>query len=1785
MRNYVARHDNEFGNPIINSFDKNQNPSDRLLIESVHVNPDVQLADPVIPDDEGPPDPLTPGEKTAKQLLQLRYRVLMNSLKPPKPASAIPPDPQPCPGVTFEGQDWTLAEDGTWNAPFEVDNDAPSSHSSSYEDAASFSKFAITKMASPSSVPTPTSPPSSGNYQSDTGANASCTNDISLLHDVTWIEPILCTTANVGSDLQITAIGRMSLTCGKVFLPVIVYYSENAPGTIISPNAICRQFNSSFYGYQKRVNFDHCHGDIRFNARDGLEDVTLQVTAKNDLWYHSDIHIVKNTDDFEQPTAAPSTDPSSAQFQPRINFLSDSAKFELWHQRLAHIGKEKLESLHKYCDGVPKLRGNAFYRCPTCLSSKLCTKNPVRNANLGTSNRKPDDTPADDPTRIPVDSPIFQSSEWDQVDQSDDIDGWEAYLDELHLPDTKAGMNFHADFGFVRGSDFRLKTESGKTITSIDGKNSYCLIVDRATRFIWVYIGDSKEPPVQAVRMILAKFGAKNATHRTFRTDRDRGLNLSDDFRAMLELADFTVELTGPDSSDQNAVAERPHRDLGQMMRCLLHSSGLGPEYWSFAMQHAVFVKNRIPHSKLGTTPFQAFTGRRPNLSRCRVFGSRVYVRTTGDKPAKLDYHTNQGIFLSFCATDSNIYYIDDKSGSIRTGRHVLFDEAHMTVPAAKAPFAAQALQRLGYYVRESWIDTSATSEHKPDLTNSMQIERLTSTAIVPARATEDSIGFDLHLDLDTVTVQPNSTSLLPTGIAAKAPAGTYLRIAPRSGLTVKRDVDTLAGVVDPDFTGNIVVVLRNFGSVPQIFSRGDKIAQLIVEQATTPSVQLVTKLATTVRADSGFGSTDAADVLLPQDFTKAPPPPVDPLVPPLKEPPDTTPLSFSERLASKIKRKTVLIPTYAAAAATLNMDSFPLHFPDDAVKVPIPSTPSVDLHFSKVERIANDIHLAFEMPYDIGLSSSPFDNQTSRDFQVFGTDPLLGIDLEMCSNFGLPQLKQCKKSTPCARIPRWRSELRGAYVTHVNNVPVPTIDSVRQEISKARLQNVKLINIGFATISKQSMHSQKGIPQMYHDQMNVIGKHLWELSNDPEWTEDIENALPLLECVRKDQMDLTPADRKKLLDLLSITSLKKQRKLTRRILQGQADWHEWQASEFKQLDQYEDQHTFGEPQERPHGSNLLNLIWCYMIKDDGRKKARCVCNGAKNMRGSVTLAETYASSLEQNAARVFWATTALKNWKTIGADAGNAFAEADAPVAPLYVRIDEQYREWYSARYPDRPKLSPHAVMRVKKALQGHPESPRLWAKLIDEIIRNLNLKPCTHEPNLYYTNNYKGTGKEVLFLRQVDDFAISCEDDAVSKDCIQAINSKMTIEVKELGIISRFNGIDVDQTRDYIKLSNATYIDKILRNHPWILEEHPPATFPIPMRSDTAYTRSLEEAEALSEPDLLALETKLGFSYRQAIGELIYALVTCRPDISFAAIKLSQYSASPALCHFNAVKDIFRFLKATKDDGIYYWRSEPRLDLPQKVIPPCKPDENYDELSIPERQDCNSSRLVAAVDSDHAGDVSHRKSVSGIVIKLAGGAVLYKTAYQATIAQSSTEAEFTAAADAAKYILYLRSLLEEIGLLQEDATVLYEDNQGALLMANAQRPTKRTRHMDIKTFGLQDWVKRDLLCLKRIATADNYSDAMTKNVGRTLFYRHMNFIMGRIVPAYAYKRKDITFRVLYDKHASSLDSLQFLSREDVKGRYLIPIGVTGYHSRSGIRPPLQTSNDVQSGLPTMIS
>eukprot|EP00979_Chaetoceros_neogracilis_P010918 scaffold2615_cov146-Chaetoceros_neogracile.AAC.1 len=66
---------------------------------------------------------------------------------------------------------------------------------------------------------------------------------------------------------------------------------------------------------------------------------------------------------------SPSDDASDPSLH--VNRLSDAAKFELWHQRLGHTGTRKLEEAHKCVTGVPKLRGNAFYKCPSCMSFSL----------------------------------------------------------------------------------------------------------------------------------------------------------------------------------------------------------------------------------------------------------------------------------------------------------------------------------------------------------------------------------------------------------------------------------------------------------------------------------------------------------------------------------------------------------------------------------------------------------------------------------------------------------------------------------------------------------------------------------------------------------------------------------------------------------------------------------------------------------------------------------------------------------------------------------------------------------------------------------------------------------------------------------------------------------------------------------------------------------------------------------------------------------------------------------------------------------------------------------------------------------------------------------------------------------------------------------------------------------------------------------------------------------------------------------------------------------------------
>jgi hypothetical protein len=729
----------------------------------------------------------------------------------------------------------------------------------------------------------------------------------------------------------------------------------------------------------------------------------------------------------------------------------------------------------------------------------------------------------------------------------------------------------------------------------------------------------------------------------------------------------------------------------------------------------------------------------------------------------------------------------------------------------------------------------------------------------------------------------------------------------------------------------------------------------------------------------------------------------------------------------------------------------------------------------------------------NIELSLDIFGPSTTEVITIDPNHPTLGIEFHSAQPTARPIIKLCKSGTPAAKLRNWRSRFRHGTIRAIDGEYMDTIDDVRHTVATLRDSNRTNCKITIAHHEIAQPLTASGIPQLHFDQLHAIAHHLhvMKYGEDYDLWDD------------KNEFPSTDEDtiRKAIADDQAVA------RFTRRQLKRREDWKIWQQAEWKQLTSYNTQDMFGKPINRPLKSTVLPFVWTYLFKDGITPKARGTCNGGKRYGKAVTLAHTYASCVEQPGARIFWSLSALHGMTVLGADAGNAFAEAPPPVQPFYMAIDDQFRNWWTESLGNDPIPQGH-VLPVKHAMQGHPEAPRLWEKHIVQILEKLGFASTTHEKCIYQKTV---AGHKVLFLRQVDDFAVACSDPGISKEIICQIGAQLQVPLNDLGTLTKFNGLDIVQTRDYTKIHCQSFLTKVLKQHGW--EETITQHNPVPMRNDTTYHAQMEGALLPATPEAAQQLQEEHFNYRQAIGEAIYAMTIARPDIAFAVIKLSQYSANPAKIHYQAVRQLFKYLALTTARGVYYWRKIPVPALPVIAAEACVSHSAILD-TIPKTK--QPSRLHAYVDSDWGSDRTHRRSVTGLVIMLAGGVIAYKSKYQQTVALSSTEAEFTAASEAGKTTLYLRSILHELGFSQCLPTLLYEDNTGALHMANAQQPTRRTRHMDTKHFALQDWVEHDQIEITQIGTANNVSDAFTKALGRIKFYEQMDVIMGRRIPPY---------------------------------------------------------------------
>ena len=137
-----------------------------------------------------------------------------------------------------------------------------------------------------------------------------------------------------------------------------------------------------------------------------------------------------------------------------------------------------------------------------------------------------------------------------------------------------------------------------------------------------------------------------------------------------------------------------------------------------------------------------------------------------------------------------------------------------------------------------------------------MEVKRFHPDAIVPQRQSAGAVGHDLH-SVETVSIGAHKQAMIGTGVGVRIPHETYARVAPRSGMSLK-GIDVLAGVVDPDWTSEIKVIIINHSDAVYQVRKGDRIAQLILERVALPIITEVTELRATERGANGFGSTGA---------------------------------------------------------------------------------------------------------------------------------------------------------------------------------------------------------------------------------------------------------------------------------------------------------------------------------------------------------------------------------------------------------------------------------------------------------------------------------------------------------------------------------------------------------------------------------------------------------------------------------------------------------------------------------------------------------------------------------------------------------------------------------------------------------------------------------------------------------------------------------------------------------------------------------------------------------------
>ena len=523
----------------------------------------------------------------------------------------------------------------------------------------------------------------------------------------------------------------------------------------------------------------------------------------------------------------------------------------------------------------------------------------------------------------------------------------------------------------------------------------------------------------------------------------------------------------------------------------------------------------------------------------------------------------------------------------------------------------------------------------------------------------------------------------------------------------------------------------------------------------------------------------------------------------------------------------------------------------------------------------------------------------------------------------------------------------------------------------------------------------------------------------------------------------------------LSSEELKSERSVPKSYKQAiqSTDRENWLQSIKREIESLFQNNTFT-IMRRPANVPVIGLKWVFRIKEnkDGtieRYKSRCCALG--NLQDYYyDLLDTFAPVVRYSTVRMLLAVAASKDLILHHMDVDTAFLYGVMPESePTYVTVPEDYPIPNHLKHVPRDQL----VAKCNKAIYGLKQAPRLWNKNLDATMRKLNFTQSDADPCLY---SRISNGQSLYVTIFVDDLLIAGSNMNVINSFKQELKSKY--RMKDLGELNYFLGMEVsrDKVNGTIKLSQHKYTTDVLRRFGFLEA----ATSSLPMSPGLKLFNPTLQAHNVTDANASTIKK---YPYREVIGSLMYLQISTRPDLAYSVCYLSRFLNSYDTSHIAAANQILRYLKATQHLGIVYSRNA-------------------------------SLNLYGYSDSDWASDVNNRRSTTGYVFFMAGGAISWKSSLQSTVALSTSEAEYMALSACAQESIALQYLCASFNLPTDQPVQIFEDNSGAIAMANNPVHYAKTKHIHIRHHFIRECVDSGRIIVTYIPTAEMTADILTK-------------------------------------------------------------------------------------------